>query len=278
METSQATHREGEKRGLWSHFPAVHPSPRRAFRVCLSIQAALGTGTGGTQWLLEVMGQQQQPRASRSQRLQDTDVPGGPVPAAPHKMGHEHQKPQRRTQTSTEAQLCTVEMVLPTGWGGGKAATQSMALGACSTSSVLPWGCQGLKKPTPSSSIRRIHGVKPFTHKQGGPMTRWELLWARQLLQTRTIYWWFRHRSKVSRAAQRGQTQAEDRVWMDTRTQGGKRSCELLQSQGDICRHQEAVRWLRQSTGELPGHILAGTSRSSCALSYSCAVTEDSGA
>lgn len=53
------------------------------------------------QWLLEGMGQlQQQPGASRSQRLQDTDEPRGPLPAAPHKMGDEHQQPQRRTQTT----------------------------------------------------------------------------------------------------------------------------------------------------------------------------------
>lgn len=65
---------------------------------------------------------------------------------------------------------------------------------------------------------------------------------------------------------------------MDTGTQVGKRNCELLHSQGAFAGTKMLVTWLCQSTGELPGHILAVMRRSTHALSCSCGVAEDSGA
>lgn len=224
-----------------------------------------------------MLGQQQQPSASRSQSLQDTDVPRGPVPTARHRMGNEHQHPQRGTQTGTDVQLCVVEMVLPIGWGGGKAATQSIALGACSTSDVLPWSCQELEKPAPRPSMK-IHGVKAFTHKtrrthdevgtvvgQAAPANQNNLL----VVQTQ------QHKGQGSTA---GPASSRGQGLGGYRTQGRKRSCELLQSQGTFAGTKMLVRWLCQSIGQLPEYILAGTSRSSHYLSCSCAVTEDSGA
>lgn len=190
------------------------------------------------QWLLEAALGQPQLRLSSSQRAQGGDFPRGPGPTVPHNRGSEHQDQQSRSQTNTEVQLDLVETTLPVGWGGGKAGTQNIMLGACSFSDVLPQGCQGQEKLSPSSST----GTGLSHPKQGGTMTRWELLWGRQPLQTRTIYWLLGHSSTATRAARLDQTQAEAGVYVDMWIQSAERGTGTQQPASvseDTCRHQD---------------------------------------
>jgi len=76
-------------------------------------------------------------------------------------VGDEHQHPERRSQTNTEVQPGLAEIMLLIGQGGEKAATRSIALGACSLLDVLPQGFWALEKPSPSSSMK-IHRGRVF--------------------------------------------------------------------------------------------------------------------
>ncbi|KAK4816129.1 hypothetical protein QYF61_011511 [Mycteria americana] len=157
----------------WRRGWSVAPSPSSVLLAKESLQAAFQP-PGRTrqrhptarerQWLLEAA--QQQLISSRSQRLQDGDLPRGPGLTARHKMGDEHQHPQSGPQSSTEVQLALVETVLLGGWGGGKVGTRSIALGVRSFSGGLPQGCRGLEKPGPSSSMK-IQRDRAFTRRTG---------------------------------------------------------------------------------------------------------------